>query len=468
MFNPMIVLSLLAISPSSVSIAPVPAAASNPEMTAIFEADQKDRQSVDIDWAIVGPQDEARLKRTQALLDAGTLKSGDDFFNAAFVFQHGGSSDAYLKAHLLATIAVAKGKVGATWIAAATLDRYLQTTGKPQILGTQFLTGADGRITQEPFDRSLVSDALRGALGVPTLAAQEERRAADETSARRAPASVSKSPLRPPVPAPPARIFAAKLQPSVCAAIPGSEQLLGRSSLRWIVVGEIHGTTETPEAFGDLVCLAATAQPVVVAVEQATTEQPAIDDYIGSNGDAEATSRFLASRIWTEPFKAGLSSEAYFELFRRLRALRAAGQITSVVAFQPLYDPGFNAGDYEKALAASLIGRVASQGRVLVLVGNVHAMRTPAAWAKPAYLPMAGYLPADSTVSLDARWNGGSYWACTSATTCGRQSSAPSSPVTVARGVVMDGGDGPYAGTLNLGVAATASPPKTPSTPAHH
>lgn len=262
--------------------------------------------------------------------------------------------------------------------------------------------------------------------------------------------------------APPARRFDTTLRPVKCAAIAGADMLLDRSNIRWIVVGEMHGTRETPEIFGDLACLASSFHPVTVAVEQTTVDQAAIDDFIGSSGDAAATSRFLTSRLWTQPMKDGRSSEAYFHLFQRLRALRAAGQITSVVAFQPLYNPGpagFKAGDYENALASSLVSRAGRNARVLVLVGNMHAMRTAPAWAKSAYLPMAGYLPAETSISLDARWNEGSYWACPSDTSCGPQTAASSGP-TPARGIIMDGPGGPYDGALNLGVRVTASPPQ--------
>ena len=40
--------------------------------------------------------------------------------------------------------------------------------------------------TQDPYDRTLVSDALRAALGVPDQAAQERRRAEFEARARAA------------------------------------------------------------------------------------------------------------------------------------------------------------------------------------------------------------------------------------------------------------------------------------------
>ena len=81
--------------------------------------------------------------------------------------------DDYLMAHTLSMIAVAKGDSSALWIATATLDRYLQSTGKPQIYGTQFKPGKEA--SQEPFNRKLISDSLRHEMGVPSLAAQQEQ-----------------------------------------------------------------------------------------------------------------------------------------------------------------------------------------------------------------------------------------------------------------------------------------------------
>ncbi len=149
---------------------------SNSEMAAIFAADQADRQAgAQIDWAAVVPRDEARRARTLELLNAGKLQSGDDFWHAAFVFQHGGEASSYLLAHTLAMIATARGRPDATWIAAATLDRYLQAIGQKQVYGTQFSNRDGAGWNQEPYDRALVSDALRAALGVPPQAEQAER-----------------------------------------------------------------------------------------------------------------------------------------------------------------------------------------------------------------------------------------------------------------------------------------------------
>jgi len=150
----------------------------NAEMTAIFDADQKDRTSDQADWSAVAQADAARREQTRRLLETGALHTGEDYQHAAFVFQHGDSSADYLLAHTLAMVAVTKGKATAIWIAAATLDRYLQNIGQKQIFGTQFLTHSqnDREVwTEEPYDRTLISDTLRDQLGVPAQNVQEKQ-----------------------------------------------------------------------------------------------------------------------------------------------------------------------------------------------------------------------------------------------------------------------------------------------------
>ncbi len=151
---------------------------SNSEMEKIWGADQKDRQAGvgKIDWKVVNKADAARREATARLLAGGNLHTGEDFERAAFVFQHGGISDDYLLAHTLAIVAMARGRNNAILIASATMDRYFNSIDQPQIYGTQFWTMPNEPTTQEPFNRSLISDALRRYLGVPSLAAQEEQK----------------------------------------------------------------------------------------------------------------------------------------------------------------------------------------------------------------------------------------------------------------------------------------------------
>lgn len=176
-------------------IAVVPAAFSNPaktgeidntELANMFAEDQAIRKEISErgGWAKVKDdkaflvrwqtEDAARLALTQKLLEAGALKSGLDFYRAAFIYQHGQRPEDYLKAHHLAVIAISKG-YDARWISAATLDRYLQATGKQQIYGTQSKANEVGEYIREPVELGIVSDGERAELNIPALTDEEQR-----------------------------------------------------------------------------------------------------------------------------------------------------------------------------------------------------------------------------------------------------------------------------------------------------
>jgi hypothetical protein len=109
------------------------------------------------------------------MVESGSLHAAQDFEEAAFVFQHGTTSDDYLLAHTLAVMAVARGRASAMWIATATLDRYLHTINQPQIYGTQTFRTPDNSWTQEPYNRTLVPDDLLRELGVDSRPKQQKR-----------------------------------------------------------------------------------------------------------------------------------------------------------------------------------------------------------------------------------------------------------------------------------------------------
>ncbi len=143
----------------------------NAEMTAIFDADQTARKTWSAQTApAISDDDRKRRARTAELLKAGALHSADDFYHAAFVYQHGDTPDDFLLAHVLATVSLARGKTEADWIAAATLDRYLTGTNQPQIFGTQSRTPFGGKTTRDPCNCDLIPNALRTALHVPPVA----------------------------------------------------------------------------------------------------------------------------------------------------------------------------------------------------------------------------------------------------------------------------------------------------------
>jgi hypothetical protein len=126
-----------------------------PTLRALYVEDQRDRgvaladDGVSIltkeqadklpsfDWEKEGPKpDEARREQARTLLAQSAL-TGEDYFYAAYLFQHGESANDNLFAHILGTQAIALGYTRAKWISTAALDRYLQKIGQKQVFGTQ-------------------------------------------------------------------------------------------------------------------------------------------------------------------------------------------------------------------------------------------------------------------------------------------------------------------------------------------
>ena len=147
----------------------------NKELKQIYEADQKDRETPKIDWNEVGPRDAARQKRIREMIDQGLLVTGKDYERAAMIYQHGLTQDDPLMAHILAVTAIGKGDLDARWLAAAALDRYLQRVNQPQVFGTQYSFKKPGDPwSMDPYNRTLISPALREANCVPDFERQNE------------------------------------------------------------------------------------------------------------------------------------------------------------------------------------------------------------------------------------------------------------------------------------------------------
>lgn len=150
----------------------------NARLARLFADDQAARTAgASFDWTVTATEDAARREEVRRMLDVDEVRSATDFYHAAFIFQHGDQPDDYLLAHALATTAMELGHDRAAWIAAATLDRYLQSIGQAQIYGTQFQFSPD---TAEPpsqgdYNTGLVTDAMRAAARVPPLGEQQRQ-----------------------------------------------------------------------------------------------------------------------------------------------------------------------------------------------------------------------------------------------------------------------------------------------------
>jgi hypothetical protein len=150
-----------------------PSPSENSALTQLFKVEQAARQGKDVDWTKLRVEDEERRKEVRHMLDAGEVRTAADYFHAALVFQHGEVPEDYLLAHILAGNAVILGDRNARWLSAATLDRYLSRTGKPQVFGTQFGPTKDAPLGQLPMKADLLSDNVRLLNCVIPLAEQE-------------------------------------------------------------------------------------------------------------------------------------------------------------------------------------------------------------------------------------------------------------------------------------------------------
>ena len=152
----------------------------NAELARLMAEDQADRTPDDpklIDRKIVGPRDAARLKRVKELYVQSQLKTGADYYHAAMILQHSDVADDFLLAHELCVAAISKGDARAKWLSAASEDRFLMNIGRPQRFATQFrCDGPNCEFQLYKVDET-VTDELRRALDVPSLAEAKAREA---------------------------------------------------------------------------------------------------------------------------------------------------------------------------------------------------------------------------------------------------------------------------------------------------
>jgi hypothetical protein len=175
----------------------------------------------------------------------------------------------------------------------------------------------------------------------------------------------------------------------------------------------VHGTNEVPAAFANLAYLAAvTKRSVPIALGYPADDQAVIDAYLASDGNAKARSTLLTSPVFASRTQDGRGSVAFVHLFDRLRRMKQAGQIEGVVAS----DAGSSTSvpltrDAAMARAWTAVPAVRN-GIVLILDGNLHAIRTPFVTPTNTIITAGSLMPADRTVTINITGDGGQAWNC--------------------------------------------------------
>jgi hypothetical protein len=165
---------LLTLLPVQAGLEQVQSPKDNQELKSLCAQDQSDRtpaKGKPIDWANVGPHDQARLKRVKEFYRQNLLKTANDYDCAATVLQHGQAPEDFLLAHEFWVVAISMGKNDRETLAmaASSEDRFLMNIGRPQRFGTQARSVDNGPVTLYPVDEA-VTDELRRVMGTHSLA----------------------------------------------------------------------------------------------------------------------------------------------------------------------------------------------------------------------------------------------------------------------------------------------------------
>ena len=197
--------------------------------------------------------------------------------------------------------------------------------------------------------------------------------------------------------------------------MPGLDPLLRAPAV--LLLGEMHGTIESPAFTGRAVCLAlAAGLPVTVALEIPLEEEPRIRAFLASSGSLADRASLLGGAFWQAEVQDGRSSQAMLELLEALRRSARAGRPVHLVL---LDSTAFAGGpNRDRAMAGRLHEAVvaAPHDFVIALTGNLHTrIKRGTPWNR-VYEPMGFVLtqlvPGLAVNALDVAYTGGAAWFC--------------------------------------------------------
>ena len=188
---------------------------------------------------------------------------------------------------------------------------------------------------------------------------------------------------------------------------------------RLVVLGEYHGTAETPLLVAELMeRYSRDTAAVRLALELPMSENVALARYLRSDGGADAREKLRTSPFWVvkDDQHDGRRSRDMLALIEAVRVLRAQGRDVGVAGYDEETDTSARNDQRDAAMATHLrqqFNALPADARMLVLTGNVHAMRTRSADAPPEMQKtMAAYLLDLPLYSVRLEALRGHFWAC--------------------------------------------------------
>lgn len=190
---------------------------------------------------------------------------------------------------------------------------------------------------------------------------------------------------------------------------------------KFIVLGEIHGTRESPLFFGELISsLALQDKKILIAVELNASNNSQIQ--VAWRGDHTKFKNRLKAAV-TPNRNDGVTSIAMFEMLSKLHNLKERDYKLSLVAFNGFANDdqrnrlyiSSNQKGHEKAQAENIISAANLEAfdYILILVGESHARKNKIDFNGNKFKSMAMHLEeAGTVVSLLMTTSGGSAWNC--------------------------------------------------------
>ena len=200
---------------------------------------------------------------------------------------------------------------------------------------------------------------------------------------------------------------------TACEPVPDLEALLKPSTA--LLLGEIHGTTESPAFVAATVCLALrSGRSVTAGLEIPYEDQPGVETYLHSGTDADRAAMF-ASPFWTAAYQDGRRSKAMAAPLLRLREFTADRLPVHVAFFDRRENTSAQARDEWMAQAISTAHRKAPADLIVALAGNRHTRVEGTEPVVPMGVLLGTREPALPRTSLNVGYSGGSAWTCTGA-----------------------------------------------------
>ncbi len=255
-----------------------------------------------------------------------------------------------------------------------------------------------------------------------------------------------------------------------CRAYEGLTSLIRPGAA--LLVGEMHGTIESPEFVGAVACAAIERRlGVTVALEVPREERARVVTFLGSSGTANDRAALLAGPFWQAEYQDGRRSQAMLALFDHLRRLRGSGSLE--VALIDRAESPATSQARDRWMAEALMAALAERrhGFVVSLTGNVHSRLERGVPWDPDFEP-AGFIvrsaqPLLDLVSLDVSYARGSAWICRSAeaASCGVREFGGRGAEQGGRVVLFPAVRDGYGGVYEVGAVSASLPAKSLTAP---